>query len=262
MRPRNRGRLPSVTRDAMLKHMTRDPWNEQRSAALSHLKSRRAFIRAAASGTTLSLLGGGLYVFSDELTQEAQASARDDGRPRLPPGQRVLSELKPMGGTPGDPSASQFRLKVHGEVAKPFELNLAELARQSPVELTLDVHCVTGWSVLGAKFRGVRIADLAKLAGIKSSARHVIFEAAHGYTANLPLERALDPNALVSWEMNGQRLARAHGAPVRAINPDHYFWKSPKWLTGIRFVSRDEPGYWEVRGYNNYADPWKEERYA
>jgi DMSO/TMAO reductase YedYZ molybdopterin-dependent catalytic subunit len=231
-------------------------------AALGGLGSRRAFIRAAASGTTLTMLGGALYVFSDALTEEAQASTREDGRSRLPPGQRVLSELKPMGGEQGDPHASRFRLKVHGEVERPLNLSLAELAGLSPVLLDLDVHCVTGWSVLGAKFKGVRVADLAQRAGVKANARHVIFEAAHGYTANLPLKRALDSNALISWEMNGERLARAHGAPVRAINPDHYFWKSPKWLTGIRFVTQDEPGYWEVRGYHNNADPWKEERHA
>jgi DMSO/TMAO reductase YedYZ molybdopterin-dependent catalytic subunit len=49
---------------------------------------------------------------------------------------------------------------------------------------------------------------------------------------------------------------------VRALIPDLYFWKSAKWVTGIKFVDEDEPGYWEVRGYHNHADPWKEERYA
>jgi len=54
----------------------------------------------------------------------------------------------------------------------------------------------------------------------------------------------------------------AAGAPVRAVVPEFYFWKSAKWLTGIRFSNHDEPGYWETRGYNNHADPWREERYA
>ena len=55
---------------------------------------------------------------------------------------------------------------------------------------------------------------------------------------------------------------RKHGEPVRGLVPDLYFWKSAKWLTGIRFVTRDEPGYWETRGYHNHADPWREERYG
>lgn len=229
--------------------------------ARERLLSRRRWIVGASSGAAVSALGGS-YFLSDRLTHTAAQQVRPDGRPRLPPGQRVLEKLKPMGGQPGDPRASAYRLTVYGEVSSAFEVTLAELLALPTAELSLDVHCVTGWSVLGAKFRGVRVRDLAKKAGVKPSARHVVFEAAHGYTANTPLAEALHPDVLVSWQLDGQRLARAHGAPVRAVNPQLYFWKSPKWLTGIRFVSRDEPGYWEVRGYHNHADPWREERYG
>ena len=90
----------------------------------------------------------------------------------------------------------------------------------------------------------------------------VIFEAAHGYTSNVPLREALAPTVLVARELEGAALPRTHGGPLRAIVPDLYFWKSAKWLTGIRFVARDEPGYWETRGYHNHADPWREERYG
>lgn len=228
---------------------------------LRESKSRRNFIRNAASGTTLAALGG-LWMLSDQLTQEARAETRSDGRPRLPPGQRVISALKPMGGVQGDPSPSAFKLKVHGEVAQPRTLDFAALLGLRPVELTLDVHCVTGWSALGVRFKGVRLRDLAALCQPRASARHLIFEAAHGYTANVSLPEALHPDVLVAWEMNGRRLPRSHGAPVRAIHPNLYFWKSAKWLTGVRFQSKDERGYWESRGYHNHADPWEEERYA
>ena len=227
------------------------------------LIERRSFIKTAAAGTVIVALGGGLYrLASDDLTRKARAETRGDGRPRLPPGQRVISSLKPMGGTPGDPRSSNYRLRVHGEVRKPLELSYAELLALPQTEQAADVHCVTGWSMLGGSFLGVKVADLASRAGVKSSARHVIFEAAHGYTANVPLAEATAPNAMVTYRLDGRPFARKHGAPVRGLVPDLYFWKSAKWLTGIRFVSRDEPGYWEVRGYNNHADPWKEERYA
>jgi DMSO/TMAO reductase YedYZ molybdopterin-dependent catalytic subunit len=130
------------------------------------------------------------------------------------------------------------------------------------VELATDVHCVTGWSALDQQFKGVRIADLADRAGVRSRARHVVFEAAAGYTANVPLHEALAAENLVTWQLNGESLARTHGGPVRGLVPALYFWKSAKWLTGIRFVERDEPGYWETRGYHNHADPWREERYG
>jgi DMSO/TMAO reductase YedYZ molybdopterin-dependent catalytic subunit len=108
----------------------------------------------------------------------------------------------------------------------------------------------------------VRLADLAARAKPKGSARHVVFEAAAGYTSNVPLREALAPNVLIAHRHAGQALRVPHGAPVRALVPDLYFWKSAKWLTGIRFVSADRPGYWETRGYHNHADPWKEERYG
>lgn len=234
--------------------------DETFGSALAGLRSRRSFVREAAIGTTIVALGG-LYYFA-EPAAHGETERRPDGRPRVPPGQRVLRALKPMGGEPGSALRQDFKLKISGEVEQPLELDFAGLTAVGVTELALDVHCVTGWSVLGARFKGVRIADLAARAKPKSSARHVIFEAAHGYTANVPLREALAPDALVAFELDGQPLATPHGAPVRGVVPSLYFWKSPKWLTGIRFAARDEPGFWEVRGYNNHGDPWLEERYG
>jgi DMSO/TMAO reductase YedYZ molybdopterin-dependent catalytic subunit len=224
---------------------------------------RRAFVRAFTVGTAIMALGGGAYVLADdEETRRAREAKRPDGRPRLPPNQYLLKRLRPMGGTEGDPSPGAFRLKVHGEVEQPFTIDFAELLKMPQTEQESDVHCVTKWSVLGAKWTGVKVADLAARAKVKPSARHVIFEAAFGYTSNVLLREALAPDVLVAHRYEGQPLARPHGAPVRALVPSLYFWKSAKWLTGIRFVARDQPGYWEVRGYNNHADPWEEERYS
>jgi DMSO/TMAO reductase YedYZ molybdopterin-dependent catalytic subunit len=235
--------------------------NEDARLAVRELLERRRFIRLAATGTALAVLGG-YYHLSDELTRVAQAQTLKDGRPRLPPGQRVLKAWKPMGGEPGDPSLEHFRLRVSGEVEAPYTLTFPELLAMPQTALAVDVHCVTGWSVLGAKIKGVLLKDLAARARVKPSARYVIFEAAHGYTSNVALRDALAPNVMVARELEGAALPRAHGGPVRAVVPHLYFWKSAKWLTGIRFVARDEPGYWETRGYHNHADPWREERYG
>jgi DMSO/TMAO reductase YedYZ molybdopterin-dependent catalytic subunit len=222
---------------------------------------RRRFLKAAAAGTVLIALGGGSYVVAAADDPRAR-EARPDGRPRLPPGQRLLSALRPMGGDPGDPSPGNFRLQVHGEVDNPLVLDFAALLALPQTDQECDVHCVTGWSVLGARFRGVQVAHLAKLAKVRDTARHVIFEAANGYTANVRLAEALAPKVLIAHQHDGNPLTRPHGPPARALVPDLYFWKSSKWLTGIRFVQKDRPGYWETRGYHNHADPWKEERYG
>jgi DMSO/TMAO reductase YedYZ molybdopterin-dependent catalytic subunit len=224
---------------------------------------RRTFVRAFSAGTVVLALGGAAYVLADEEEDKrARATPRPDGRPRLPPGQRLLKRLRPMGGEEGDPSPGNWRLRVHGEVESPFTLDFSELLTLPKVEQPCDVHCVTKWSVLDAVFTGVRVADLAARAKVKASAHHVIFEAAYGYTSNVLLREALAPNVLVAHRLDGTPLPRAHGAPVRALVPDLYFWKSAKWLTGIRFSAEDRPGYWEIRGYHNHADPWKEERYG
>lgn len=235
----------------------------ERQAARERLESRRRFILGATAGTAVAVLGGWFVLTDRSLTNAARAQTRPDGRPRLPPGQRVIERLKPMGGQEGDPSPRNFRLAISGAVEHPYELDFRQLLALPTVRTQAsDVHCVTAWSMLGARFTGVSIAELAKVAKPRPGARHVIFEAAHGYTANVRLDHALDASSMVVWDLDGEPLGRAHGAPVRALVPDLYFWKSAKWLTGIRFVEVDEPGYWEVRGYNNHADPWKEERYA
>ena len=136
------------------------------------------------------------------------------------------------------------------------------LLAMKQVEKEADVHCVTGWSMLGGLWRGVQVKTLAERAGLKKDAHFVVFESAHGYTANISLKEAFKPNVMVVHRLDGKPFKRQHGAPVRSLVPDRYFWKSSKWLTGIRFVKRDQPGYWETRGYHNIADPWKEQRYG
>jgi len=225
-------------------------------------EKRRRFLKLAVAGTTVAAMGGIFVIPGRIRSARVRGEKRQDGRARLPPGQTLITRLKPMGGQPGDPSPSAWHLRVHGEVARPFMIDFAQLRAMPQSTQQLDVHCVTGWSRLDVPWVGVRLVDLAERAGVNPSARHVVFEAARGYTANLRLEQALAPQNLVAHRVDGAPLAQRHGAPVRAVVPDLYFWKSAKWLTGIRFVARDRPGYWEVRGYNNHADPWKEERYA
>ena len=235
--------------------------NVDDSLDLGRRLERRRFLRAAAAGTVITALCGGTYVLAaddDPRTKQKRA----DGRPRLPPGQRLISALKPMGGDPGDPSAGVFRLKVYGEVEAPYELDFAALLALPQTEQVCDVHCVTTWSAFDVPWTGVKVADLASKARVKSSARHVIFEAANDYTTNVRLSEALGPNVLIAHKIHGKPILRPHGPPARALVPELYFWKSAKWITAIRFVSADRPGFWETRGYNNHADPWLEERYG
>jgi DMSO/TMAO reductase YedYZ molybdopterin-dependent catalytic subunit len=234
-----------------------------RHPELARTWDRREFIRTAAAGTAIVAFGGALVrLAADDLTRKAMAESRKDGRRRLPPGQRAIDHLRDMGGDEGPGDVRRFRLRVHGAVKRELVLDYGGLLKLPQHDVEADVHCVTGWSMVGSVFKGVLLSTLAERAGVKGEARHVILEAAHGYTSNVRLDEALRPNSMVTYRMNGRPFSLAHGAPVRGLVPDLYFWKSAKWITGIRFQRDDEPGYWEVRGYNNHADPWKEERYA
>jgi DMSO/TMAO reductase YedYZ molybdopterin-dependent catalytic subunit len=224
---------------------------------------RREFIKNAGVGTLIVAVGGGLYrLAGDDLTRKAQGEIRSDGKKRLPPGQKVLESLRPMGGEPGSSKIKNFRLRVYGEVEKEFTLDFESLMKMDQTKQAADVHCVTGWSMLGGLYEGVTVKALADRAGLKKTANFVIFECAHGYTANISRKEAMKPNVMVVHTLDGRPFKRQHGAPVRSLVPDRYFWKSGKWLTGIRFVKRDIPGYWETRGYHNIADPWREQRYG
>ncbi len=82
-----------------------------------------------------------------------------------------------------------------------------------------------------------------------------------GYTTNLPLADVREGKAWVVFNYDGEPLAPQHGGPARLLVPHLYFWKSAKWVRGLRLVEKDAPGFWESLGYNNYGDPWKEQRY-
>ena len=223
--------------------------------------TRRDFM-AAAGGTLVSIGLPGVFVkLMDAENLALAAEFRPDGRPRIPPGQHAVKALPNMGGTRGTKTVSDWRLEIGGDVARPLALTYADLMGLRQVDLTCDVHCVTGWTLLDSRWRGVQMTTLMDLAKVKDSARFVIFEAAGDYTSNIPLSEARKDNVILAHSYAGGDLPHKHGAPVRGLVPDRYFYKSVKWLQAIRFEAADEPGYYENSGYSNSADPWKEERF-
>ena len=142
-----------------------------------------------------------------------------------------------------------------------MEVTIDQLRALKRVELFCDVHCVTGWTLLDARWGGIRLSTLMALADVKQSAGFVIFESPEGYSSNIPVKEADKDNVILADTFQGVPLPMAHGAPFRALVPDLYFWKSAKWVEAIRFAAEDEPGYYESRGYSNTADPWEEERF-
>ncbi|HJW01932.1 MAG TPA: sulfite oxidase-like oxidoreductase [Azospira sp.] len=182
---------------------------------------------------------------------------------RIPPGQRQVSDFPVLDlGLRPEVSHDNWQLRLFGLVAEEVCLDWDALLRLPQVQVTSDFHCVTTWSQLDMGWEGVLARDVVALAGPLTEARFVTLHSYDGYTTNLPLAALLDDDVLVAHGLDGGPLAYEHGGPVRLVVPKRYGWKSAKWLSGIEFTAADQPGYWEVRGYHNEADPWKEERYS
>jgi DMSO/TMAO reductase YedYZ molybdopterin-dependent catalytic subunit len=128
-------------------------------------------------------------------------------------------------------------------------------------EVTVDIHCVTKWSKLDTRWKGVSFDTLLRAAGLEPVAPYVMAFCDGGYTTNLPVADLRD-GSLIAYEYDGAPLEAAHGGPARLVAPHLYFWKSAKWVRGLRFMETDRPGFWETHGYHLRGDPWKEERYA
>jgi DMSO/TMAO reductase YedYZ molybdopterin-dependent catalytic subunit len=179
---------------------------------------------------------------------------------RLPPGQYLEGgfPILSAGPTPRTP-LSEWDFTLVGEIDEPLRWNRDEFLALPSEEVTRDIHCVTKWSKLGTTWRGVSVDTL--LEGVETSAEHVLAFCDGGYTTNLPLEDVTGGKARVAYAYEGQPLEPEHGGPARLLVPHLYFWKSAKWVRGLRLLPRDEPGFWESLGYHNYGDPWREQRY-
>jgi len=182
---------------------------------------------------------------------------------RVPPGQ-VLTKGWPVlhaGSVPYSLTPATWTLRVHGAVDAPYSLDYTQLLAMPQRSQTNDIHCVTSWSKLDMTWQGVEFRAIADRAKVRSEARFVVMECEQGFTTSLPLEALLEDDVLVAHRAAGAVLPAEHGGPVRMLVPRRYFYKSAKWLRGLKFVAEDEPGFWEVRGYSNVADPWRQMRY-
>ncbi len=201
---------------------------------------------------------------------QGTGSANRHGLPQVPVGQRAVENWPVLDlGVQPEIATSAWRLEIGGLCENPFALDWKGLQALPQVEDVSDFHCVTAWSRLENRWRGVRFRDLAERARPLPEAQYLLCTGAdrdpksgEPYTTNLPLLDALQPDVMIVHAWNGRPLPREHGGPVRMITPRLYAWKGAKWLTRIEFLAEDAPGFWERRGYSNSADPWRDDRYG
>ena len=106
------------------------------------------------------------------------------------------------------------------------------------------------------------VDDLLGAANLEPPTADALAHSYDGYSTNLPLADLTRGKAMVATKYAGQPLTAEHGGPARLLVPHLYFWKSAKWVNALQFTEREELGFWELRGYHRYGDPWREQRYT
>lgn len=245
--------------------------------------SRRSFIGAACRVGAAGAVAG-LWPSGALFSQAGLAKDRLIVRSARPQDLETPVHLLDSWITPNDlfyvrshfytPSIDQstWSLVVDGEVDKALTLTLADIRRLPSTTVVVTLECagngraffeppVAGvqWgkgAVGTARWTGVRLRDLLRMAGIRTSARHVWLDGADqgvgrapDFVRNLPLEKTLDADTLLAYEMNGQSLPVPHGFPLRAIVPGWEGAYSVKWLTHIRVSDREHDGAFVQAGY-------------
>ena len=182
---------------------------------------------------------------------------------RIPPGQYKTDKFPVLhyGSVPKTDLAT-WDFRVWGEVDAPFTLDWSGFKALPRKTVHTDIHCVTRWTKLDTDWEGVPIQEILRLAQVRPTATHVVAHSEQGYTANLPLAVLDDDDVMLADTYGGEPLEPEHGYPLRLLVPMRYFWKSAKWIRGLEFLDHDQLGFWERYGYNNDADPWKEERFS
>jgi DMSO/TMAO reductase YedYZ molybdopterin-dependent catalytic subunit len=165
----------------------------------------------------------------------------------------------------GDPSLrpADWRLLVDGEVERSFQLDYATLRKLPATEVTKTLECISNFVgkpelapfgaelISTARWKGVSVRDiLALTGGARPSARWLAVLSADEYTSALPMEAATDPATLLVYEMNGEVLPREHGYPARLLVPGRYGMKNPKWVIGLRPMSREFVDWYGQRNWS------------
>ncbi len=182
---------------------------------------------------------------------------------RLPPGQHLTSDFPVLSAGPTPRVRTETWAFTLKDGPRPvMKWNWDEFNALPQTKFHRDIHCVTTWSKFDTNWEGVLVDDIFAAADIEPPTTFTLAHSFDGYSTNVPLADLTSGKAMVALRYEGQPISAEHGGPARLLVPHLYFWKSAKWVNGLQFTSRDEAGFWELRGYHMYGDPWKEQRFS
>ena len=200
------------------------------------------------------------------VTRGFKGKHRDGGADlsRVPPGQYVTQDFPVLSAGPTQRTPLEsWSLTLQDRGTLLAQWNWAQFQALPQTESTTDIHCVTKWTKLDTRWRGVTFDNILKAAGpVSPPTLYLMAHCDGGYTTNLPVADLLDGKAMIATHFDDQPIAATHGGPARLLVPHLYFWKSAKWVRRLAFMDDNSPGFWESLGYHIYGDPWREQRYT
>ncbi len=234
------------------------------------ITSRRAFLQVSATSLAAALLGACDSAGPDRARKYLQVAARNNELVErwlfrhtsmdavragaITAGNRFpsyfVADTLPMW---NEATKGPWQLEIAGLVKTPMKLDLAALMALPYVEQRVDHFCVEGWNAV-ARFRGVRMTEIMRLAGVLPEATTVDFQSFdEGYHESWDIESATHPQTIVVFAKDGQMLSHGWGAPARIHSPVKLGYKNTKYLTRIEFIAKPNGGYWTDRGYEWYG---------
>jgi DMSO/TMAO reductase YedYZ molybdopterin-dependent catalytic subunit len=197
------------------------------------------------------------------IAKKGNSAGKVNTNIRVPAGQTEVKNFPVLDmGIKPEIATGNWNLRVFGLVENELNLGWDAFNALPQMHDVSDFHCVTRWSQLDMDWVGVSAQHILSLAAPLPNAQFVTLHGYDNYTTNLPLEALLDDDVLVAHSVLGKPLSRDHGGPARMIVPKRYAWKGAKWLKAIELHEHDRRGFWEVRGYHNEADPFREQRFS
>jgi DMSO/TMAO reductase YedYZ molybdopterin-dependent catalytic subunit len=236
--------------------------------------SRRDFLRNAAVAMVATVGLGTLWRFTSGAASDTQSAPLPSGAapaaatvPNAPPFDLKgispevtdVADFYTVSKNFIDPSVAVggWRLKIDGLVDRPMELTYDQLTALPASDGYYTLMCISNeiggdqWG--NAAWRGVKLSYLLQQAGVHTDGYKAVFTAADDYKDSVLLQNALNPDALLAWEMNGEPLKKEHGSPARLLIPGIYGMKNVKWITGISIVPSDFKGFWQNQGWDDAA---------
>lgn len=176
------------------------------------------------------------------------------------PGQYLVTDFPVLSaGRTAHIPLKQWDFTIEGEVRVQQRWDWEQFRALPSETITRDIHCVARWSTLDTVWQAVSLDT--SLSEVATEADYLMAFCDGGYTTNLAVEDVTGGKAWIAYGFDGRPLEPEHGGPARLLVPHLYFWKSAKWVRGLRLMRKDDAGFWEKLGYHMHGDPWKEQRY-